>query len=147
MRSWERRKRTLIIVRRILTDPKTALAGVMLETSFARFMASMARFNEESVPSRPFCFCRWDWASIVEPRRSGERWSCVEAVREGPNPGRDRRPSCRDRPRANIATRARMREHFTIRYLRSTGDHLNLQETSCAAFVTLLIWLHSVSYF
>jgi len=42
------------MVRRILTEPKTALAGVILETSFARFMVSMATFNEESVPSRPF---------------------------------------------------------------------------------------------
>jgi len=49
-----RRKRTLIIVRRILTEPKTALAGVTLAASFARFRASMATFNEEMVPSRPF---------------------------------------------------------------------------------------------
>jgi len=44
----------LIIVRRILTEPKAALAGVTLETSFARFTASMATFNEERIPSRSF---------------------------------------------------------------------------------------------
>ena len=33
--------------------PKTALAGVMLEISFARFSVSTATFNTESVPSRP----------------------------------------------------------------------------------------------
>ena len=60
----EGKERTLAIVRRILTEPKTALAGVILETSFARFMASMAMFNEERVPSRPFG--RWVLAAIVE---------------------------------------------------------------------------------
>ena len=34
--------------------PKTALAGVMLDTSFARFMASIATLNEEGVPPCPF---------------------------------------------------------------------------------------------
>jgi len=31
----------------MLTEPKTALAGVMLETSFARFKVSMVTFREE----------------------------------------------------------------------------------------------------
>jgi hypothetical protein len=35
----------------ILTEPKTALAGVTLEASFARFMNSMAMFNDEIVLS------------------------------------------------------------------------------------------------
>ena len=43
----KRRKRTTIIVRRIPTEPNMALAGVALETSFARFMASMAAFSKE----------------------------------------------------------------------------------------------------
>jgi len=73
------RKHTLTIVRRILTDPKTALAGVMLEISFARFMASMAMFNEEMVPSRPFD--RWGLASIVETRCGGKNMVLREAVR------------------------------------------------------------------
>jgi len=60
----------LTIVRILLTDPKTALAGVMVETAFARFMASMAISNEEMVPSRPFG--RWGLASIVETQRGGE---------------------------------------------------------------------------
>ena len=34
--------------------PKTAFAGVMLETSFARLRASMAIFSAERTPSRPF---------------------------------------------------------------------------------------------
>jgi len=73
------RKRTLTIVRRILTEPKTALAGVILETSFARFMVSMATFNEEMAPSRPFgC---WGLASIVEIQRSGQNTVLCAAVR------------------------------------------------------------------
>ena len=47
-------KRTFIIVRRMLTDPKRALAGVMVETSFARFRPSMATSREERIRSRPF---------------------------------------------------------------------------------------------
>jgi hypothetical protein len=43
---------TLIKARVTLTEPKTALAGVALESSFARFMASMAAFNNERAPSR-----------------------------------------------------------------------------------------------
>jgi len=39
----------LIIVRRILAEPKTALAGVTLESSFARFKPSMATFKDEMV--------------------------------------------------------------------------------------------------
>ena len=42
-------KRTLIIVRRALAELKTALAGVVFETSFAGFVASIAIFNEEGV--------------------------------------------------------------------------------------------------
>jgi len=71
-------------VRRILTDPKTALAGVMLEISFARFMASIAMFNEERVPSRPFG--RWDLAAIVKIQRGGEKAVSREAVKRGSGP-------------------------------------------------------------
>ena len=49
-----RRKLTLIIVRTTLTEPKTAFAGVILEISFARFMASMTAFNVETTLSRSF---------------------------------------------------------------------------------------------
>ena len=34
-------------------EPKTALAGVILEISFARFVASMVTFSEERMPPRP----------------------------------------------------------------------------------------------
>ena len=34
--------------------PKTAFAGVMLDTSFARFMASIATFSEEGILPRSF---------------------------------------------------------------------------------------------
>ena len=40
------------MVRIMLTEPKTALAGVGLEASFVRFMTSMAAFNSERAPSR-----------------------------------------------------------------------------------------------
>ena len=68
-RSWtflieKRRKRTLIIVRRMLTVPKTALAGVILETSFARFIAPTAVSKEERTPSRRFD--RWGFVTIVD---------------------------------------------------------------------------------
>jgi len=85
----------LTIVRRILTDPKTALAGVMLETSFARFMASMAMFNEVRVPSR--LLGRWGLAAIVGTQSVGEKTVLREDTRKGSRPDRDRRPSYRDR--------------------------------------------------
>ena len=64
-RQRTRRKLTLIIERVTLTEPKMALA---LETSFARFKASMAAFNADIAPSRPFKFGRWDSTSMVETR-------------------------------------------------------------------------------
>jgi hypothetical protein len=56
----------------VLTEPQIALAGVMLETSFAMFKHSMAVFNAETVPSRPFCCCDPEailWL-MVETRKS-----------------------------------------------------------------------------
>jgi len=41
-----------MIARITLAVPKTALAGVILEISFARFKASMAAFKAEVTPSR-----------------------------------------------------------------------------------------------
>jgi hypothetical protein len=52
-----------------LTEPKMALAGVALETSFARFMASMAAFNSERAPSRR----RWVFSSMVESGGRNEK--------------------------------------------------------------------------
>ena len=40
-------ERTLIVVRRTLTGPKTGAAGVVLEASFARSTVLMAAFNKE----------------------------------------------------------------------------------------------------
>lgn len=48
----------------MLAEPKIALAGVMLETSFARFTVSMAAFSKERASSRRFV--RWDFASMAE---------------------------------------------------------------------------------
>jgi hypothetical protein len=52
-----------------LTEPNTALAGVALETSFARFMASMAVFNNERAPSRR----RWKFSSMIETEGGCEK--------------------------------------------------------------------------
>ena len=42
-----------MVVRIMLTEPKAAVAGVILEISFARLKASMAVVNAETVFSRP----------------------------------------------------------------------------------------------
>ena len=42
------------MVRRAATEPKTGLAGVILENSFARFRPSMAILSEGRTPSRFF---------------------------------------------------------------------------------------------
>jgi hypothetical protein len=47
-----------------MTEPNAALAGAMSTMSFARFMASMAIFNEERTLSR--LFDRGEFASMVE---------------------------------------------------------------------------------
>lgn len=61
----------MIIVRRTAAEPNAALAGVIPEASFARFMASMAAFNKEIVPSRPLDCC--DVVFIVETQGSCEK--------------------------------------------------------------------------
>lgn len=79
----KRRKGTLIIVRRILTEPKMALTGVMLEISFPRFRASIATFNEERASGR------FGLASMFETRSGRERkaWRAGCEERPGhPNP-------------------------------------------------------------
>ena len=57
-------KRTLIIVSRTLTEPKTALAGATLTISSAKFIASMATVKDERAPPGTFC-CR-EFVAIVE---------------------------------------------------------------------------------
>jgi len=61
-----KRKGTLIIVRRALTEPKTPAAGVIAETSSARFRACMAASNL----SHSF---RWDSVGMVETGGSWEK--------------------------------------------------------------------------
>ena len=62
----------MIVPRIKLTEPKTALAGVALEISFARFMASMATFSMRRTSS--WCFCRLElFAPMVEGRGSCEK--------------------------------------------------------------------------
>ena len=65
----------MIIVRRMTTVPKTALAGVMLEIFSARSMALMAAFNAETTPSRPL----WDLVAMAETTK-GRR--SVQSSRE-----------------------------------------------------------------
>lgn len=71
----------MIIVRRELPEPKMALGGAMLMTSFTRFITSMATFDTEMVPFRPFG--RWGVATIVETR------VLHEAARMGQSPDGD----------------------------------------------------------
>ena len=67
-----------------LTEPKTALAGVMLETSLARFEVSMATLNAERTLSRRFGLGRWD--SWVQSRRDTRKCCGQQVVRKNPNP-------------------------------------------------------------
>ena len=75
------RKFTRIIVRRMLAVPNAALAGIILETSFARFRASIATFSEEGTPSRPFG--RWKLAVMGETQGSCKR--AAQRIRENAN--------------------------------------------------------------
>ena len=59
------RRRTLIMARRMLAEPKTAFAGVTLEISFARFKASMVIFKAERV----FPFPSFFFEVMVESER------------------------------------------------------------------------------
>lgn len=74
---------TLIVDRRMLVDANTALAGVMLEISFARSRASMATFNVERAPSRPFC-C-WGVKSSSKHAVVARKWCGTQPGREKPN--------------------------------------------------------------
>lgn len=84
------RKRPLIVVRRMLTEPKTDLAGVVFEV-FARFKASVVAFNAEMAPSR--FFGRWDPASM--------RDSSMGIARKASNPNRAGRQSRHDAAHVN----------------------------------------------
>ena len=69
-----------MVVRRALAEPNAALAGVILEVSFARLRASMAAFNEDRAPSCPFG--RLDLSTMVGTQVSCKR---VQAVRKNPD--------------------------------------------------------------
>ena len=84
-----RGRRTLIIVSRMLTDPKTALAGVTLDTSFARFIASMAVFNAERAPSCRFGW--WEFESMAKTRGRRVKAGWWQTVRKVPSPDKDKR--------------------------------------------------------
>ena len=79
-----RRRLTLIIVRITLTEPKTAVAGVILESSFARFKASMTTFSAEMVLSRSLG--RWEPAFMVGTEGNCERAARREDCKEGFEP-------------------------------------------------------------
>ena len=96
-RQRTRRKLTLIIERIMLTEPKTALAGVMLESSLARFKTSMDPFKAEIALSRPFG--RRDSISMVETRGGRERAVRRGGVKKVSDPNRAGRQFCHDTPR------------------------------------------------
>ena len=75
--------------RRALVDPKTVLAGEMLDASFARVRSSMASFNFDKASLRPFG--RWDFGSIVETCGSCKEMVWAMVVREKPNSNPDGR--------------------------------------------------------
>jgi len=79
-----RRKPTLIMTRRAPTEPKVALACVILESSFARSRASIAPFNEERAPSGPFG-CR-DFAAMVETQGSRKKMIQHTDCKDEPEP-------------------------------------------------------------
>ena len=63
------------MAKRMLTEPKTALTGVMAEISFARFRTSMVTFNAERIVS--FSFCGSDFEVIVVSGRKGDKRQAV----------------------------------------------------------------------
>ena len=89
----------MIIVRMTPTVPKTALAGVTLESSLARFMAAIAAFNEERATSRRFG--RWDFVAMAETRGSEEKGAQRVGGKGEPGPNRDERSFCHGAPHAN----------------------------------------------
>ena len=76
------------MVRRTLTVPKAAFAGVILEISFARLRASMAAFKIERAPSR--LFGRWGFIAIVGTCGGWEQTTWAESA----NPNADERSCC-----------------------------------------------------
>jgi len=76
-----------------LTVPNAALAGVMLNTSFAMFMASMAAFNKDSVVSGRFGRC--DVVAMIETRGGWGKQRGEKGCGVGPRRyNLDERPFC-----------------------------------------------------
>jgi len=76
-----RRKRTLIISRRVATEPKAALACVTLESPLARFSASTAASSEESAISRRFV-C-WDFVAMAGTEAVVRKQCGARVMRKG----------------------------------------------------------------
>ena len=78
----ERRNRTLINVRRTLTEANTGPAGVVLEASFAMSKVLMATLSREM--ARSLCFGRWEFGSMGGRGSCGGRCDTACAERPGP---------------------------------------------------------------
>jgi hypothetical protein len=74
------------MVRRTPTEPNAATAGVILDSSFARFRPSMATFNEERTWSRP-----GDLSAMVETGVAARKRCGVKVMRKNLNLDRDGR--------------------------------------------------------
>ena len=79
------------MMRRLLAEPRVALARVTPVASFARFRAPMAMFSEERAPSRPFGSC----GLVV---MVGTQGGNVGAVGKNPDSNGGDYPSCRRAP-------------------------------------------------
>ena len=84
-------KHTLIMINTRLTEPKTALAGVTLDISFARSIAPMDTFNVERRPRRPLGRC--EVVAIVETGGKCGKRRGTQAVMMEPGPGAGERRS------------------------------------------------------
>lgn len=78
------------MVRMALTEPQTALAGVMLKSSFVRLVASMATFSKDRVFSRRFGRC--GFVSMFDVEATGRKRRNAEVVREVRNRKGNGRP-------------------------------------------------------
>ena len=83
-------KHTLIMTRSALVVPKTALAGAILEISFARFRTSIAASNKEMALPRPESGRRKFEAGVDIGGSCGRRCG-TQAIRKNPSPNGNRR--------------------------------------------------------
>jgi len=129
------RKRTLIVVRRVLTEPKTVLAGVMLEVFSASFEDSMAAFSAEMLPSRPVGFR----SSVSIAAAAREPYGLKAARKEsGPESNRDERRFWHDTPRAGESQRWRLISLASVNVKNTFFfTYLNLLSIICQLFVII----------